>query len=354
MLAQERRSKRSPQPKRPFEHTPVTNDDIRLHPKTRVFLRNAEFCIDGIPTEDYEVQQSLWCQGCCKYMSMSPNVRKNKARGDYKTPAMKCPHIFKRDTADLKLVSHQKWLRRIEEYHQTSCVVEISDDTFSSMFDLDLTSIAAPTAVETVDASINEETDTNEEEHSDGVILEELEFHSILQGGTKATGEKYCNITIEKNELKSFKRKFIVYIPRSHTVVPKSKLSMLESKASMVDLLKARVQGFEYVGSRWCEEWMKCIQSVLGFVPALALTSMAFVLPVLFYSFVVGTGFETLLDIEQLSTAFPSKDTLRNWILEYAIDCLLEIGDGIKGKSVFLACDKGHKKKVGHFVKIIS
>jgi hypothetical protein len=122
----------------------------------------------------------------------------------------------------------------------------------------------------------------------------------------------------------------------------------------MVDLLKAWVPGFEYVGSHWCEESMKCVQSVLGFVPALALTSISFVLPVPFYSIVVGTGFETLLDLQQLNTAFPSKDTLRNWILEYAIDCLVEIGNCIKGKSVFLACDEGNKKRVGHFVKIIS
>jgi hypothetical protein len=41
----------------------------------------------------------------------------------------------------LKLVSHLKWHQHIEEYHQTSCVVEISDDTFSTMFDLDSRSI---------------------------------------------------------------------------------------------------------------------------------------------------------------------------------------------------------------------
>jgi hypothetical protein len=61
-----------------------------------------------------------------------------------------------------------------------------------------------------------------------------------------------------------------------------------------------------------------------------------------------------LVDLEQLSTAFPSKDTLRNWTLKHEIDCLVEIGADIKGKSVFLACDKGNKRKVGHFVKIIS
>jgi hypothetical protein len=32
----------------------------------------------------------------------------------------------------------------------------------------------APTAVETVDESIDDENDINEEEHSDGIILEEI------------------------------------------------------------------------------------------------------------------------------------------------------------------------------------
>ena len=40
-------------------------------------------------------------------------------------------------------------------------------------------------------------------------------------------------------------------------------------------------------------------------------------------------------------------------MVDYASDCLFEIGNHLKGKHVFIACDKGNKKKVGHFIKFL-
>ena len=60
-------------------------------------------------------------------------------------------------------------------------------------------------------------------------------------------------------------------------------------------------------------------------------------------------------DIENMDfKCLPSRSTLRSMLIEYAVDCLLLLSDKVAGKKIFMTCDKGNKKGLGHFVKVLS
>ena len=50
----------------------------------------------------------------------------------------------------------------------------------------------------------------------------------------------------------------------------------------------------------------------------------------------------------------PSRHKLRTILIEFAVDCLLLLSDKVAGKVIFMTCDKGNKKGLGHFVKVPS
>jgi hypothetical protein len=77
-------------------------------------------------------------------------------------------------------------------------------------------------------------------------------------------------------------------------------------------------------------------------------------IPLVLSSFCAGAGQD--IDIEYLISASPVANTLRNVLADYAIDCLIELREEEikKAPSVFVAADKGKKKGVGHFVKVLS
>ena len=59
-------------------------------------------------------------------------------------------------------------------------------------------------------------------------------------------------------------------------------------------------------------------------------------------------------NVFKFSKSFPSESYLRNIVFRLAAENSLELGLRLKNKLVFLSCDKGNKKGVGHFVKILS
>jgi len=59
-------------------------------------------------------------------------------------------------------------------------------------------------------------------------------------------------------------------------------------------------------------------------------------------------------DINKYATAFPSDWLLRKYNWNQATRDTMTLGEDLKESKIFIACDKGNKKGVGHFVKVIS
>jgi hypothetical protein len=61
------------------------------------------------------------------------------------------------------------------------------------------------------------------------------------------------------------------------------------------------------------------------------------------------------LDFNLFSKSFASSHNLRDILILFAVDSLIEAGNQICGaENLFLSCDKGNKKGLSHFVKILS
>jgi hypothetical protein len=147
-------------------------------------------------------------------------------------------------------------------------------------------------------------------------------------------------------------RKFTVLLPSSHAVIHTTQISIMEKKGAIVDRIAEQVANKQYVSRNWHETSKRCIQMVMAEVQAFALSVLGFALPVLSYArLLFGTGMESFVCIDRFAKYFPSKDTSRDWVLENAVDCLIEMGEKIKGKRVCLACDKGNKRGCKSFCK---
>jgi hypothetical protein len=61
------------------------------------------------------------------------------------------------------------------------------------------------------------------------------------------------------------------------------------------------------------------------------------------------------IDLPFFSKSFASAHNLRDMLISSAVDSLIEIGNQIHPADiVFMSCDKGNKKGISHFVKILS
>ena len=143
-------------------------------------------------------------------------------------------------------------------------------------------------------------------------------------------------------------------VPVTHAVVPKAHLKRLQNKESMINRIRK-----QYTRKRFPDVSTKTkatIAAVLATVPALALTAAQYFIPAIIASFFLESG---LLDYRSFDTlrfagSFPSEHYFRSILFDQAAMCLLTFSLNLRNKRVFLSCDKGNKKGIGHFVKMLS
>ena len=149
--------------------------------------------------------------------------------------------------------------------------------------------------------------------------------------------------------------KFVIEnVPISHAIVPKAHLKRLQNKEKAVDSLRK-----QYKRTRYPAVGMKtraAIAAALASVKTLAIKAAQYFVPLIIAAFLFKSNLLSYrtFDIIKYAAPFPSKHYYRTLIYEQASMCLYSFGKTLEGKHVFLACDKGNKKGVGHFVKMLS
>jgi len=81
------------------------------------------------------------------------------------------------------------------------------------------------------------------------------------------------------------------------------------------------------------------------------LSVLAFALPVIFFACINRMVIKQLLDLNNMTNSLPGRLKLNEWMSEYSVECLIDAGIHMKGKPNFIACDKGNKDGIEHFVK---
>jgi hypothetical protein len=142
-------------------------------------------------------------------------------------------------------------------------------------------------------------------------------------------------------------------VPSSYVVVLKNRYERLRNVSEKVKAMEGSLRGTRFTSK--VEPITHAILAVgLSSAPSLPLSQAAHLMPMFVGAFLSNHGLLDNTKIESFSKCFPSAAYFRDLMYRFAAENLLELGEKIKGKFVFLSCDKGSKKGVGHFVKVLS
>jgi hypothetical protein len=142
-------------------------------------------------------------------------------------------------------------------------------------------------------------------------------------------------------------------VPKTHVVIHRNYLKKLKNKESQIDELHQSVRKKKYTGTPLSK---RLLASALASVPGLSLTGAELVIPLVVAAFLADSHLiDDKIDFKLFSKSFASARNLRDILISFAVDSLIEVGNQIHGaENVFLSCDKGNKKGLSHFVKILS
>lgn len=138
-------------------------------------------------------------------------------------------------------------------------------------------------------------------------------------------------------------------VPKSHTVIHKSHLSSLKSKAKMYDALSKNICRNDYKGNSVADNMLGFAASCL---PQAGYDGIARVLPFIVGSFLQNSGITYNRD--KLVTSLPSNMTIKKMVEDNAVDNILLTQDSIrKNRFIYICCDKGNKKGNKNLPKFI-
>lgn len=141
-------------------------------------------------------------------------------------------------------------------------------------------------------------------------------------------------------------------MPSSHALIHKSTLARLRNEAKAYRRLKKAACGHKQYNDTSLGKRMLCSAMVQN--PAMSFYSFEQIIPIVIASLFVDADVE--IDDEGVGKPWPSASTLKNILSEGAIDVVACIRKLIeKNKSpLFVLANKGHRKGVNHFVKLIA
>ena len=152
--------------------------------------------------------------------------------------------------------------------------------------------------------------------------------------------------------IRSNGQEFTFHIPSSHRIVHKDHLKRWHNDSRKLQHVRAKIQSLQYstnsifVQSLWAIAYTS--------VPALALSAAQHLFPLLLYAFFYDTGLMNNLNHNLYAKSFPCDATLRKCNLMQATRDTMVLGNNLRNKKIYVGCDKGNKKGVGHFIKVLS
>ena len=181
---------------------------------------------------------------------------------------------------------------------------------------------------------------------------EDQPTNSNNKGVTPSPPKRNVNFTEKK--IRSQGQEFTIKYPSSHELHHGNDISRWKRDSEILGNIRKKIQ-------RSCcytdDVFVQTLWSVaMSSVPALALSAAQFFIPLVIMAFFWDTGLFDYekFDINNFATAFPSDWLLRKHNLNQATRDTLSLGNALRGCKIYIACDKGNKKGVGHFVKMLS
>jgi hypothetical protein len=344
MMRSTRQSKR-PRPSDSKEEASSSGPTKAKKLSTRVSSRNLNNCIEfGIP-------ESLCCSSCQKYIEIDACKQRN--RPEYPHHSFQCWKPYEDDAQCLKKPRNKVWLQKLDAWFASRNINWISlfvvdkieftiDDTSNNKTSVikETTNHGCPLPINVPDPSLVVEDNNPPQQES--------------EPAQQPQQKPKKSIPIEDKTVKVQGKDHIIQdVPKTHVVIHRSYLKRLQNKESQIDELRQSVGKKKYTGTPLSK---RLLASGLALVPGLSLTGAELVIPLVVFAFLADLHLiDDQIDLELFSKLFVSARNLRNILISFAVDSLIEVGNQINGAdNVFLSCDKGNKKGLSHLVKILS
>ena len=157
--------------------------------------------------------------------------------------------------------------------------------------------------------------------------------------GVTTSPAKSKKPNLHRQTFSSGGKQFDFDIPKTHVVVPLNHLNALKNDRESLKKLKANTNLARF--SKNADDLVKSYLAIaLAAVPAFAITTCSYVLPLLVTAFLQHFGLADKMG-KNFNLSFPSAATLRKMMVDQAAHGLVWLAHELRGKKVYLSCDKG-------------
>jgi len=278
--------------------------------KTRTSLRNIKYC-----TDLNGIENSLKCDACSRWDNL---VFKKKPREETKTREYQCLQVwrYENDAVPGRLLKHYNGLIRFVELNMHIDRRALLDEPMPSS--------STTTTANNDDA-----------------------------GPVPTPSPPQRNITLHKDSFWSQGRFFEFELPTSHKICHISDIKRWKNGYETTERIKMKFQRKLYRTDCLFSQALWAFATSAA--PGLALSAAQWLFPLIVLAFLYDTGiFADGLPADTFPKSFPSDATMRKYTINQAVRETISLGIRLLDKIIYLACDKGNKKGVSHFVKILA
>jgi len=169
-----------------------------------------------------------------------------------------------------------------------------------------------------------------------------------------ATKEEFKRpLNFYKQTIKCNGRELTYEIPTHYKLMLTCHINKLKNDGEVLQSVKDKLQSSSHTASSFMSQALWVI--LMSSIPALAFSAAQCAFPLMMHAFLFDTGiFKKDFDVDEFVTSFPSDWYLRKLTYHQAARDTMFLGDSLLNKKIYISCDKGNKKGVGHFVKMLS
>ena len=274
----------------------------------RKFTKEIKHCsdLDGI-------ESNVMCSGC----SLWNDSKKLKPREELKTRECQCLQAW---TIDEKNVErrHQKHCKAI-----ASCI-ETAHDVQKNLLVIPIETTTTPAQPTTTTTTTEAATVTPPE----------------------------TEIRMELNKFQSCGKEHECWTPHTHKIVHCDHNKRIENDSAQLAKVVHKLQSSRFSAHSVFSQTLFSL--AMSAAPALALSAAQRLTPLCFMAFICDTELCRHIDINKFVASFPSNWLLRKCVHHQATRDAISVGRKLHGKRLHLSCDKGNKRGVSHFIKLLS
>jgi len=268
------------------------------------------------------------CDGCQRFEGSTRKI--NKPRTEITTKTLQCTEIWKLDASEVppsKLHHYERVMEAIRKYERIEPTALIEN-------------LRPTTATNNVDNENNDEENKN-----------------INNIATPTPSPTIREVNFWKQDISVQGKTVWIDLPSTHKVVLKSDLSRWEKDLLILRNVRKKMQSVSY-STNICGQTTWAI--ALASVPALGMSAAQCFVALVFYAMMIDTGLFNFrskrkpFNMHTFAQSFPSEGHLRKLMNNQAARDTMSLGKQIRTKRVYLACDKGNKKGVSHFIKYLA